>query len=678
MQPGAVLGTYEIVGLLGRGGMGSVYRARDTKLGREVAIKVLLGDLTGDPTFLARFEREAKILASINHPNIATIFGFEDAGGVPYLVLEYLEGQTLDRRLRDGPLAADEALRMGIQVARAVEAAHEKDIVHRDLKPSNVMLCPRDVVKVLDFGIAKTFHGGDHEATSRGTHAADLTETGALIGTAPYMSPEQIRARAVDRRTDVWAFGCLMFEALTGSAPFSRETVADTLAAILEHEPRWDTLPADAPRGVERVLRRCLQKDADRRARDLWDLRLELEEALSGSKPTGEVLTQPAPGAVALPDAPPAAVEGRASAEVGRHEGLTRGERRQVTLLTSSIAGSGTLIEHLAPSDAEALLNDIQAAARQVVESHGGIINRTGADAFSALFGVPTASEDDAPRAVRAALELHRRVRALTEDVARRVGETIGLQTAVHSGTVVAHASQSDDERYSITGSPVQLADRLCAEAAPDEILISAECHRVAGPFFEVEEQEPIALRGSKEALSSYRVTGVSSRRSRLESAAQLGLTEYTGREAELDTLRELFNEAAAGAGRLVTVEGEAGAGKSRLLYEFCHGPDGGRARMIQGRCRADSAGVSYLPFIEAIGGPRVRRVDIPDRRVTAASLSDAVDDETQAVVVVWSTIAAAIEPTSTSCANSPMTPFWWSTPSKVSVPWAKAWRRPM
>ncbi len=626
MQPGTVLGNYEIVGLLGTGGMGSVYRARDTKLGREVAIKVLLGDLTDDPKFLARFEREAKILASINHPNIATIFGFEDAGDTPYLVLECLEGETLHQRLQHGRLPIDEAVHMGIQMAHALEAAHEKDVVHRDLKPSNVMLCAKNVVKILDFGIAKSFVGTGAGDTSIGTRAADLTDTGALIGTAPYMSPEQVRGRKVDRRIDVWAFGCVLFEALTASGPFTRETVADTLAAILEHEPRWDLLPADTPPGIERVLRRCLQKDVERRARDLWDVRLELEETLSGGTSTRETpplpRPEPAPStpetplpprpetppprrpeSATSPDALPASVDGHAPVESAPHDTLSSGERRQVTLLTSSVAGYDALIEHLAPGDAETLLQQIQNAAREVVESHGGIINHAGADVFSALFGVPTASEDDAARAVRAALELHQRVRALTEDVQRRVGETVGLQTSVHSGTVVAHASQSADERYSITGSPVRLADRLCAEAQPDEILLSTECHRVVGPFFEVEEQEPIALRGSKETLLSYRVTGASGRQSRLESAAQIGLTEYTGRQTELETLRGWFGEAAAGAGQMVTIEGEAGAGKSRLLYEFCNGADCHHARLIQGRCRADSAGVSYLPFIEALRG---------------------------------------------------------------------------
>jgi len=289
---GKRLGQYEITKPLGAGGMGEVYRAHDTNLKRDVAIKVLPEALAVDTERLARLQREARLLASVNHPNIATIHNLEEADGIRWLVLELIEGTTLEEMLRRGALSTDEALRVGVQVASALEAAHEKGIVHRDLKSANVMLDEKGRVKVLDFGIAKDISGGgsaegegdaarDLMDTSLATQvnkaATHLTATGVIVGTAPYMSPEQIRGRNIDKRTDNWAFGCLMYELLTGRRPFDRETMADTLAAILEYEPDWDRLPADTSPALRSLIGRCLQKDADSRLHDIADARVELE-----------------------------------------------------------------------------------------------------------------------------------------------------------------------------------------------------------------------------------------------------------------------------------------------------------------------------------------------------------------------------------------------------------------
>ena len=286
---GKTLGHYEIIAPLGSGGMGDVYRALDTNLKRDVAIKVLPEGMAADEQRLARLQREAHLLASLNHPNIAAIYNLEEEDGTRWLVLELVEGTTLEQRLRQGPLPVQESVRVAGEVARALEAAHAKGIVHRDLKSANVMLDDTGSVKVLDFGIAKDLSGdGDDEAgisspntsiaTRASNMAAHLTATGVIVGTAPYMSPEQIRAKQIDKRTDNWAFGCLMFELLTGRRPFDRETVADTLAAVLEHEPDWSLLPADTPEAVQALIRRCLQKDANDRLHDIADARVELCE----------------------------------------------------------------------------------------------------------------------------------------------------------------------------------------------------------------------------------------------------------------------------------------------------------------------------------------------------------------------------------------------------------------
>jgi Tol biopolymer transport system component len=283
---GRRIGVYSLDALLGKGGMGEVYRARDTRLGRDVAIKVLPKAFTANPERLARFEREARLLAALNHPHIGMIHGVEEAPGTLALVLELVEGDTLADRVRFGPLPVRDALNIARQIADALDAAHDKGIVHRDLKPANVKITPQAVVKVLDFGLAKS-------GTS--AHAADLahsptitaggTEEGVILGTAAYMSPEQARGQTVDKRADVWAFGCVLYELLTGRAAFAEQTSSDTIAAILRRDPDWDALPAGLPPSVTTLLHRCLEKDLHRRKRELGDARAELDDAMTWRAP---------------------------------------------------------------------------------------------------------------------------------------------------------------------------------------------------------------------------------------------------------------------------------------------------------------------------------------------------------------------------------------------------------
>ena len=261
--------------------MGEVYRARDTKLGREVAIKVLPAAFSEDAERLARFEREARLLASLNHPNIATLHGLEQSGNLRFLVMELVPGETLAERIKQSAIPVEEALPLFMQIAEALEAAHEKDVIHRDLKPANIKLTPDEKVKVLDFGLAKATEGtpsGDSSESPTVTGAA--TEAGVILGTAGYMSPEQARGKTVDKRTDIWAFGCCLYEALTAQVTFQGDTLSDTLASVLGQDPDWEALPERTPRTIRRLLERCLQKDPRRRFRDAWDVRVELEEAL--------------------------------------------------------------------------------------------------------------------------------------------------------------------------------------------------------------------------------------------------------------------------------------------------------------------------------------------------------------------------------------------------------------
>jgi serine/threonine protein kinase len=285
IQSGTHLGPYEILSAIGAGGMGEVYRARDTKLGRDVAIKVLPEAFARDTERMARFQREAKVLASLDHPNIASIYGLEDSSGTHALVMQLVEGPTLADRIKAGPIPVDEAVRIARQIADALEYAHERGIIHRDLKPANVKVTNDEVVKVLDFGLAKALEGdpSSFDISTSPTISRMVTMQGVLLGTAAYMSPEQAKAKSVDRRADIWAFGCVLYEMLTGKQAFTGETVTDTLASIIKEDPDWKALPAATPTHVRVLLQRCLQKDPKQRLQAIGDARIVLDEVLSGA-----------------------------------------------------------------------------------------------------------------------------------------------------------------------------------------------------------------------------------------------------------------------------------------------------------------------------------------------------------------------------------------------------------
>ena len=264
--------------------MGEVYRARDTKLHREVAIKVLPGLFSSDQDALARLEREARILAAFNHPNIATIYGLEERPGLTAIVMELVEGEALDARLRaKGKLSVGETMTIARQLVDALDAAHERGIIHRDLKPANIKLTLDSVAKVLDFGLARDPVTASGETD---TCVSPVTQPGLILGTAAYMSPEQARGLAVDRRADIWAFGCVLYECLTGASPFAGASISDVIAHVLEREPDWNALPPSTPRPLVRLIQRCLQKDTKKRLRDIADARVDLDESLTAPPTT--------------------------------------------------------------------------------------------------------------------------------------------------------------------------------------------------------------------------------------------------------------------------------------------------------------------------------------------------------------------------------------------------------
>ena len=313
LTSGTRLGPYEIRSAIGSGGMGDVYRAHDTRLHRDVAIKVLPDVFASDPERLARFEREAQVLAALNHPHIAHVYGFEPGpreGGVNSraLVMELVEGDTLAEKLAasrssaksSSALPIDEVLEIARQIADALDAAHERGVIHRDLKPANVKVRPDGTVKVLDFGLANWADGasgagriGEEDLLNSPTITSPaMTVRGTILGTAAYMAPEQAKGKTADKRADIWAFGCVLFEMLTGGRPFTGDSINDTLAAVIKDPPDWNALPAATPAPIRRVLTRCLEKDVRRRLRDIADARLEIDEAIA---PAGQGPPRDAP-----------------------------------------------------------------------------------------------------------------------------------------------------------------------------------------------------------------------------------------------------------------------------------------------------------------------------------------------------------------------------------------------
>jgi serine/threonine protein kinase len=289
---GRTLGNFELISQIGKGGMGEVYQAKDHKLGRDVAIKVLPEEFARDTERVARFQREAKLLASLNHPNIAAIHGLEEADGAHFLVLELIEGQTLAERIKGGPVPVEEALKLGLQIAEALEAAHEKGVIHRDLKPANIKVTPDGKVKVLDFGLAKAYAGDSENINlSNSPTLSDLaTQQGVILGTAAYMPPEQAKGKSVDKRADIWAFGVVLFEMLSGRQLFSGESVSETLAAVIKSEPEWDNLPPNLHHRIRLMLERCLEKEPKNRYGAVNDARVDIEKVLADP---GGVYAQP-------------------------------------------------------------------------------------------------------------------------------------------------------------------------------------------------------------------------------------------------------------------------------------------------------------------------------------------------------------------------------------------------
>ncbi|HUF25835.1 MAG TPA: tetratricopeptide repeat protein [Gemmatimonadaceae bacterium] len=566
---------YQIGECLGAGGMGVVYRGWDEVLERAVALKFLPPHLNTEPGAKQRFLREAQAAAALEHPNICTIYEIGEGGdGQLFIAMPFYEGETLKERISRGPLEVDDALDLAIQCARGLEHAHTHGIVHRDIKPGNLVIAPGGVLKIVDFGIAKLTR-------------VTVSGSGSMRGTVAYMSPEQARGDQVDGRTDIWSLGVVLYEMLLHDRPFGGDHDQIVLRAILESEPpRASRSRPEVGPSLDGALARALAKRADDRFSSAAELAAELERV----RAIGRDGVQ---SSDALPGVPP------------------DGERRQATIVVSTLPGYGDLLDAVSPEQLASVMRQIRDAAAEIARRHGGALSPAGEEELVLLFGIPTAHEDDCIRAVRSALELHQRVRLMSEDFERSAGQTLDLHTGVDSGPVVARPAPSG-LGYQVTGDAARVSAQLSAHAAADEVWISPECRRLVAPFFETQAREPVVLRQREDPLVPLRVIRESGLQTRLEAAERASLTAFTGRDHELAMLRRCRDRALRGAGQLATVVGEAGMGKSRLLHEFRHELDRDQVEVLRGRCQSYGSGTAYLPFIEALRG-MLRLGDIDD-----------------------------------------------------------------
>jgi serine/threonine protein kinase/tetratricopeptide (TPR) repeat protein len=574
---GRVIGSYRLSSRVGAGGMGEVYLAHDAKLDRPVALKFLSPEFAANRDRLRRFHQEARAASSLNHPHIVVVHDFGELDGRPYIVTEFVEGETLRQRLQRGPLSASDAVETGIQIAGALAAAHARGLVHRDVKPDNVMVRPDGYVKVLDFGLAKLT---TTDRSSDDNHSEAHSETGLVIGTPRYMSPEQARGLDLDARSDVWSLGVVLYEMIAGRHPFNGATAADAIADILASDPvPLESHAPETPQVLSEIVVKALRKDRGERHADANDMLAELRD-------------------LRLASAEPPSIDGHRDDESALS---SAGERRRATILVSLVSDYSSLVERLAGPEVDHAIGRIRAAAVDTMRRHGGVVNQSIGEEIVSVFGIPTAHEDDDLRAVRAALELHARTREIGSSIGGTLGIRLRVQSGLHAGSVVVQRLRAGPRRYAITGSPMQTAARLAAAAERDGIWVSPDCQRLVAPFVRTEPRPPVVVHSDASPLTPHCALGESGLESRLEAPDRGGLTPYSGRAAELEAVQARVDRARGGEGHLLVVSGDPGAGKSRLLHELRAQVAASGLRIVQGRCRSYGGVTSYLPFVEAL-----------------------------------------------------------------------------
>jgi serine/threonine protein kinase/tetratricopeptide (TPR) repeat protein len=621
LEAGRRIRSYRIVGTLGEGGMGKVYLAEDTRLGRKVALKLLPASFVEDEERVRRFEQEARAASALNHPNILTIHEIGTDGALRFIATEFVEGRTLREHLsRREQASLPEVLEIAIQVAAALSAAHAARIVHRDIKPENIMLRPDGYVKVLDFGLAKPTEQETPPRGSSSTAATGVdsfskalvnTRPGMVMGTARYMSPEQARGFEIDARTDVWSLGVVLYEMLSGRAPFEGPTNSDVMASVLQRDPRPLAEHAPGvPAELERIVLKALSKDREERYQTVRELaldlrrlkqRLEFEAELGRSQHVAEE-PHAAEGVPAQAhSASRVEPEPQASrAPSGQHKSSE--QLKQLTVLFADFDGFAALSETPDAEEVSELMRELWGRVDGIVLDHGGATERRMGDELMALWGAGVAHEDDPEHAVRAALEMRREVTEFFKTSARGSDESGAeahalVRVGINTGPVLLSAEGERGE-LTATGATVNVARRLEQAAPGGSILISHDTYRHVRGIFDVQELELLNVKGRAEPVRTYVVERAKPRAFRLRTRGVEGVeTRMIGRRAELSRLRDalhtVFEDRETQA---VTVVGDAGLGKSRLLYEF-----GGevelmpeRVSVFQGRATQWTRGVPY------------------------------------------------------------------------------------
>jgi serine/threonine protein kinase/tetratricopeptide (TPR) repeat protein len=599
------LGAYRILEKIGAGGMGTVYLAKDARLGRRVALKLLPAHFARDEELVRRFEQEARAASALNHPNILTVHEIGEDAGRLFIVTEFVEGRTLRELMSEGAFSPTDALDVCAQVAGALQKAHAGGIVHRDVKPENLMLDEEGHVKVLDFGIAKQLASAPSVDTEAPTSARVNTASGVVLGTTTYMSPEQVRGLELDGRTDIWSLGCVLYEMLASRPPFEEKNFGDLVVSILHGEPpALSELCPDSTPEVEALVGRALAKEKDerfqtakefqselRRVRRLLELRAETISA-ERQEAAGTIVSPPAPDPLALtrqqasppkggrqqPEPSPA----QPASSVRRSRQQTTEQRKHLTVLFADLAGLAALTEGQDAEDVSELMSALWPLLDDVVEEHGGTVDKHVGETVVALWGARGAREDDPERAVRAALEMQHAATAFVASSLpqqQQVGpitEGGGASTArlmrvgVSTGLVLLGEVGATGE-LTVTGDAVRLAARLQQEAHTGGVLISHDTYRHVRGVFDVDPPGTLKTSGRAEPVQFYGVRRAKQRAFRVHTRGVEGVeTRMVGRKSELrrltDTLESVFED---GELHVVTVLGDAGLGKSRLLYEF-------------------------------------------------------------------------------------------------------------
>jgi TOMM system kinase/cyclase fusion protein len=596
-QVGPTVAHYHILELLGGGGMGVVYKAKDTRLGRCVALKFLPAERTRDPHAKARFMQEARAASALDHPNICTIHEVgETADGQLFLAMACYDGETLKRRLERGALPLAEAIDFGLQTARGLAKAHQQGIVHRDVKPANLMITGDGIVKILDFGIAKL------------AGATALTRAGSMLGTPAYMSPEQAFGDAVDARTDLWSLGAVLYEMLAGRRPFRGEHEQAVLYSLLHADPEpLDRLRPETPPELSRVIGRLLAKEPRQRCQGAAEVIAGLQ-ALAGSAPGARPgLAGSSAGALGSGPGEALAPVQDSLAEAPTEAPSTprvAAERRQLTVLRCDVLPTGAEGEALDAEDLPEVLHDlmpeIDKTYSQVLARYAGHVARRLAAGLLVYFGYPVAHEDDSRRAVHAALEIRAAARELSARFAKERGIRLEARAGIHTGLVVGPAPSAPGSAPQVEvaqGAPPAVAERLLGLAEADEVVVSDATRRLIDGFFDTESLGPARLTGSREEQQTYRVVRESGAATRFQVELRKGLTPLVGRAQEIALVLERWAAAREERGQVVMLTAEAGIGKSRLLEEIRQRIGEESCRWIECRCSPYHQNSAFYPL---------------------------------------------------------------------------------